>query len=84
MNDILTQINDVLWTYVIMVVLVCCGLWFTWRMRFVQFRMLGEMVRLLTDASVSSIPSDRQQSLKNHISSFQAFAVSVASSSGCG
>jgi AGCS family alanine or glycine:cation symporter len=61
MNDILTQINDVLWTYVIMVVLVCCGLWFTWRMRFVQFRMLGEMVRLLTDASVSSIPSDRQQ-----------------------
>ena len=56
MNDLLTQINDVLWTYVIMVVLVCCGLWFTWRMRFVQFRMLGEMVRLLTDASVSSIP----------------------------
>ena len=84
MNDILTQINDVLWTYVIMVVLVCCGLWFTWRMRFVQFRMLGEMVRLLTDVSVSSIPSDRQQSLKNHISSFQAFAVSVASRVGTG
>ena len=84
MNDILTQINDILWTYVIMVVLVCCGLWFTWRMRFVQFRMLGEMVRLLTDASVSSVSGSRQSSTKKHISSFQAFAVSVASRVGTG
>ena len=84
MNDILTQINDILWTYVIMVVLVCCGLWFTWRMRFVQFRMLGEMVRMLTDASVSSVSGSRQSSTKKHISSFQAFAVSVASRVGTG
>ena len=84
MNDILTQINDILWTYVIMVVLVCCGLWFTWRMRFVQFRMLGEMGRLLTDASVSSVSGSRQSSTKKHISSFQAFAVSVASRVGTG
>ena len=84
MNDILTQINDILWTYVIMVVLVCCGLWFTWRMRFVQFRMLGEMVRLLSDASVSSVSGSRQSSTKKHISSFQAFAVSVASRVGTG
>ena len=84
LNEIITQVNDVLWTYVLMVVLVGCGLWFTWRMRFVQFRMLGEMVRLLTDASVASVSGDRQASPKKHISSFQAFAVSVASRVGTG
>lgn len=84
LNEIITQVNDVLWTYVLMVVLVGCGLWFTWRMRFVQFRMLGEMVRLLTDASVASVSGDRQSSPKKHISSFQAFAVSVASRVGTG
>ena len=82
LNDILTQVNDVLWTYLIMVILVCCGIWFTWRMRFVQFRMLGEMVRLLTDASVSSVSDSKSH--KKHISSFQAFAVSVASRVGTG
>ena len=65
-----------------MVILVCCGIWFTWRMRFVQFRMLGEMVRLLTDASVSSVSNSKPR--KKHISSFQAFAVSVASRVGTG
>lgn len=84
LNEIITQVNDVLWAYVLMVVLVGCGLWFTWRMRFVQFRMLGEMVRLLTDASVASVSGDRQASPKKHISSFQAFAVSVASRVGTG
>lgn len=84
MNEIITQINDVLWTYIIMVVLVCCGIWFTWRMRFVQFRMLGEMVRLLTDVSVAEVSDSTQSANKKHISSFQAFAVSVASRVGTG
>ncbi|MBR6827868.1 MAG: sodium:alanine symporter family protein, partial [Prevotella sp.] len=84
MNEIITQINDVLWTYIIMVVLVCCGIWFTWRMRFVQFRMLGEMVRLLTDVSVSEVSGSTKSANKKHISSFQAFAVSVASRVGTG
>ena len=84
MNEIITQINDVLWTYVIMVVLVCCGIWFTWRMRFVQFCMLGEMVRLLTDVSVVEVSDSTQSAKKKHISSFQAFAVSVASRVGTG
>jgi AGCS family alanine or glycine:cation symporter len=84
LNDILTQVNNVIWTYIIMIVLICCGFWFTWRMRFVQFRMLGEMIRLLTDASVPSVSDSQQSSTKKHISSFQAFAVSVASRVGTG
>lgn len=78
MMDLLSQVSDALWAYVLIGVLLGCGLWFTWRTRFVQFRMLGEMVRLLTDSSVAK---ERQH---KHISSFQAFAVSVATRVGTG
>ncbi|MCR5270825.1 MAG: alanine:cation symporter family protein [Prevotella sp.] len=77
-NQLITQVNDALWTYVLIGALVGCGLWFTWRTRFVQFRMLGEMVRLLTESAV-----DTTHGVK-HISSFQAFAVSVATRVGTG
>ncbi|MBQ5510188.1 MAG: alanine:cation symporter family protein [Prevotella sp.] len=74
---IITEVNDFLWTYILIAVLVGCGLWFTWRTRFVQFRMLKEMIRLLGDSSVKH-PGHK------HISSFQAFAVSVATRVGTG
>lgn len=77
LNKIITEVNDFLWTYILIAVLVGCGLWFTWRTRFVQFRMLKEMVRLLGDSSVKH-PGHK------HISSFQAFAVSVATRVGTG
>ena len=76
--NILNTINDALWGYVIIAALIGCGLWFTWRTRFVQFRMVGEMLRLLTDSSV------KPQGSEKHISSFQAFAVSLASRVGTG
>ena len=78
MIDIINQVNDLLWGYVIIAVLVGCGVWFTVRMRFVQFRMLGEMVRLLNDSPVKVKGQER------HISSFQAFTVSLASRIGTG
>lgn len=78
MIEILNQINDALWGYLIIGALIGCGLWFTWRTRFVQFRMVGEMLRLLTDSSV------KPQGAEKHISSFQAFAVSLASRVGTG
>jgi AGCS family alanine or glycine:cation symporter len=77
-NELITQLNDAIWSYVLIVALVGCGLWFTWRTRFVQFRMVGEMVRLLTDSAVDSVKGVK------HISSFQAFAVSVATRVGTG
>lgn len=77
LNMIITEVNDFLWTYILIAVLVGCGLWFTWRTRFVQFRMLHEMIRLLGDSSVKH-PGHK------HISSFQAFAVSVATRVGTG
>ena len=78
MIDFINQLNDALWGYVIIAALVGCGLWFTVRTRFVQFRMFGEMLRLLTDSS------DRPKGHEKHISSFQAFAVSLASRVGTG
>lgn len=69
--------SDALWTYMLIAVLLCCAVWFTVRSRGVQFRMLGEMVRLLGDSAASSGSG-------KHVSSFQAFAVSVATRVGTG
>ena len=88
MNDLITTLNDALWGYVLIFALVGCGLWFTWRLRFVQFRMVGEMFRLLTDSAVDTVKSQTdaspQEGRRKHISSFQAFAVSVATRVGTG
>ena len=78
MTQWITSINDVLWTYVLIIMLLGCATWFTIKTRFVQFRMLGEMIRLLGES-----PNKRNNE-ENHISSFQAFMVSLASRVGTG
>ena len=85
MNEIITQINDALWTYLLIGALIACGLWFTWKTKGVQFRMIGEMFRLLTDSATSGTKDfDQKGNRHKHISSFQAFAVSVATRVGTG
>lgn len=71
-------INDVLWTYILIIMLLGCAVWFTLKTRFVQFRMIGEMVRLLGDSVGKGGKEEK------HISSFQAFAISLASRVGTG
>ena len=77
LNNLITSVNETLWTYLLIGALIICGLYFTIRTRFVQFTMIGDMFRQLFDASPASGP-------KKHISSFQAFAVSVATRVGTG
>ena len=88
MNELITSINDAVWGYVLIFALVGCGIWFTIKTRFVQFRMVGEMLRLLTDSAVDTVGEqvkEQQAGGKSkHISSFQAFAVSVATRVGTG
>ena len=84
MNELMTQLNDVIWSYVLIAVLVACGLWFTFKTKFVQFRMIGEMFRLLTDSAISDTDKQSKNAKRKHISSFQAFAVSVATRVGTG
>lgn len=83
--DIIGHINDFLWTYLLTVLLLGTGFYFTLRLKGVQFRMIGEMLRLLVNSSQKhddkkdlSLPADKK------ISSFQAFAVSLASRVGTG
>ena len=77
--SIIGSINDVLWTYILIAMLIGCALYFTVKTKFVQFRMFGEMVRLLGDST-----SSNSQDGKKHISSFEAFMVSLASRVGTG
>ena len=76
-NSIVSDINNFLWTYVIIVVLIACGIGFTLRTRFVQLTMLPEMLRLL-------VTDGRSKRVHGTVSSFQAFCVSTASRVGVG
>ena len=78
LNTVITQVNDALWASLLIGALILCGLYFTIRSRFVQFTMLGDMFRQLVDSSSTHSGKNR------HISSFQAFAVSMATRVGTG
>lgn len=70
--------NDILWSYMLVALLLGCAVWFSVKTRFVQFRMLREMIRVLGESGGSGPRGER------HVSSFQAFAVSLASRVGTG
>ncbi len=74
----LSNINDVLWSYILIAMLLGCALWFTIKTKFVQFRMVGEMIKVLSEST------SKQEGREHHISSFQAFMVSLASRIGTG
>ncbi len=78
--ELLNAINNALWTYVVITMLVGCALYFTWNLRAVQFTMLPTMIRNLFK------PSDQpfESFGKLKISSFQAFAISLSSRVGTG
>ncbi len=69
--------NDILWSYVLVVMLIALGLWFSFKTGFVQLRMFREMIRLLKEG----VSHDGGHA---HISSFQAFCISTASRVGVG
>ena len=75
-NNLVGSINNFIWTYILIVMLIVLGLYFTFRTNFVQFRYFKEMFRLLGDSS-----SDKKE---GSVSSFQAFCISTASRVGTG
>lgn len=78
LNKSIVSINDFTWSYILVAALILCALWFTFRTHFVQFRMVGEMIRLLGESTGTHDKGEK------HVSSFQAFAVSIASRVGTG
>lgn len=77
-TEILGKINEFFYSYVLIIVLVGAGLSFTIKTKFIQFRLIPDMFRLLTEkATINS-------NGKKGISSFQAFTISAASRIGTG
>ena len=72
--NIVGDISNALYTYVLIIALVFCGLYFTCRTRFAQFRLFKQQIK-----SVTEKPSDGKST-----SSFQALMVSTASRVGTG
>lgn len=72
MTAMINFINEYLYTYILVILLLAAGLYFTVRLRGAQVSMLGEQLRLTMEK-----PKD-----KNGVSSFQALMVSTASRVG--
>lgn len=66
--------SNFMYSYLLIILLLAVGLYFTFRTKFVQFRLLGEAVRLVTERSGSD----------HAVSPFQALMVSTASRVGTG
>lgn len=74
LNSIISSVSNFLYSPWVPLFLVLGGFYLSFRTRFVQFRLLGESIRVVTDK-----PKDR-----NSISSFGALMVSTASRVGTG
>lgn len=73
-ENCISSINDALYGYVLIILLLLGGIYFLIRTRFVQFRLLKEQIRAVTEK-----PADGKG-----VSSFQALIVSTASRVGTG
>ena len=78
LNNLVISVNDFIWTYILISMLIVLGLYFTIRTRFVQFRYLKEMFILLGDGA------SKDTNKEGKVSSFQAFCISMASRVGTG
>lgn len=74
MFEVLHTANDILWSYIVLFLLIACALYFTIRLKGVQFVMLRDMCKQLTS----------NEKGKQQIGGFQAFAVSLSSRVGTG
>ncbi len=72
-NNAIGLANNALYSYILIIILVLGGLWFTVRTKFVQFRLLKDQIKSVTEKSE-----------KGKVSSFQALMVSTASRVGTG
>ena len=73
-NSLLGNVSDFMYTYILIIMLILVGLYFSFRTKFVQFRMFPEAIRVL---------GEKKKDGKD-ISSFQALMISTASRVGTG
>ncbi len=75
MSDVVSFLNDLIWGSVLVYLLVAVGLYFTIRLKFIQFRHF---------AHTFSVMRNSRKTSKEGISSFQALTVSLAARVGTG
>ncbi|MEJ8777160.1 alanine/glycine:cation symporter family protein [Pseudogracilibacillus sp. ICA-222130] len=74
LNWLVGPLNDFIWTYILIAVLLILGVYFTVRTKFVQIRLFKEMFRLIVEKKEND----------DGVSPFQAFTISAASRVGTG
>ncbi|WP_243229012.1 sodium:alanine symporter family protein [Microbacterium sp. CIAB417] len=79
LNDFVLSAGDTLWTWIVFPVLAVLGVYFTLRSGVVQFRLIPEMFRTLTNRTPRDASGEPQS-----VSAFQAFTISAASRVGVG
>ncbi|AMB58095.1 alanine/glycine:cation symporter family protein [Microterricola viridarii] len=79
LSDLIATVGDQFWTWIVLPVVVGLGLYFTVRSGVVQFRLIPEMLRTLTDKTPRGEDGKPQS-----VSAFQAFTISAASRVGVG
>lgn len=74
---IISNLNDWLYSYILIVLLLGLGVYFTFKIKFGQFSLIGNMIKLMTESAevVDGVEG---------ISPFKAFSISAASRIGTG
>lgn len=73
-SEVIESVSNFMYSYLLIILLLVVGLYFTFRTRFVQFRLLGEAIHLVTEKKEDG----------NSVSAFEALMVSTASRVGTG
>ncbi|MFC4873261.1 alanine/glycine:cation symporter family protein [Negadavirga shengliensis] len=74
MEEIVRNVNDIVWSNALIVLCLGAGIYFSITTRFLQLRYFGEMVRLLFGGKASD----------KGVTSFQAFAIAISGRVGTG
>ena len=74
MGAIISSISNVMYSYILIIMLLGVGIYFTIRTKGVQLRLLGESIRVVSEKSDD----------ENSVSAFEALMVSIASRVGTG
>jgi len=75
MPDFLSFIGEILWGSVMIYLLLGCGVWFTWRTGYIQFRYIRHIGRGLANSMTPQ---------KGGLTSFQVLCISLAARVGSG
>lgn len=74
MKEWFEQINELLWSQGMLILVIGAGLYFSWKTRFLQIRLVPEMIRLMI----------KGKSSEKGISAFQALTLSLSGRVGTG